>query len=97
MSEVLQANIFFYIASAATIVFTIMVCIAMYYVIRILVAVQTIAERLAAGSDMIADDVSAMRDFVRSGGLVAFLIKRMTPKRSKSRSSRERSDEDVTD
>ncbi len=88
MSEVLQANIFFFIASAATIVFAIMTCIVLYYVIKILIAIRSIVERLEAGSDVIADDVSAMREFVKSGGLVAYLINRVSPKKRTTRSSR---------
>lgn len=88
MSEVLQANIFFFIASAATIVFAIMVCIVLYYVIRILIAIRAIVERIEAGSDVIAEDVLAVRDFVKNGGLVAYLISRVTPKRRTARSAR---------
>ena len=94
MSEVLQANIFFFIASAATVVFAIMVCIVLYYVIKILIAVRAIVERIEAGSDVIADDVSAMRDFVKSGGLVAYLINRVAPKRRASRHTRTKHAED---
>ncbi len=88
MSEVLQANIFFFIASAATIVFAIMTCIVLYYVIKILITIRSIVERIEAGSDVIADDVSAMREFVKSGGLVAYLINRVSPKKRSTRSSR---------
>jgi hypothetical protein len=88
MSEVLQANIFFFIASTATVVFCTMVCVVLYYVIKILIAIRAIVERLEAGSDVIADDVSAMREFVKSGGLVAYLINRVSPQRRSTRSSR---------
>ncbi len=81
MNEVLHANIFFVIASVATIAFAILVCIALYHVVRILVAVRTIVERIAAGSDMIAEDISAMRDFVTSGSLVTYIISLVSPKR----------------
>lgn len=86
MSEILQANIFFFIASAATIVFLILVAVAMYYLIRILIAVRAIVERIEAGSDVIAEDVLAMRDFVKNGGLLAYLINRVTPKKRSARS-----------
>jgi hypothetical protein len=93
MSEVLQANIFFFIASAATIVFAILTCIVLYYVIKILSAIRSIVERLEAGSDVIADDVSAMREFVKSGGLVAYLINRVSPKKRGARSRQKSEDE----
>lgn len=97
MSEVLQANIFFMIASAATVVFVIMVCVVLYHVIKIVIAIRAIVERLEAGSDVIADDVSAMRDFVKSGGLVSYLINRVRPQGQKARASRTKKTTDDTE
>lgn len=97
MSEVLQANIFFMIASAATVVFVIMVCVVLYHVIKIVIAIRAIVERLEAGSDVIADDVSAMRDFVKSGGLVSYLINRVRPQGPKTRASRSKKTTDDTE
>jgi len=81
MNEVLHANIFFLIASIATVAFAILVCVAIYHVIKILVAVRTIVERIAAVSDMIAEDIGAMRDFVTSGSLVTYIIGLVSGKR----------------
>ncbi len=74
MTEILHANIFFFIASAATIIFTIMVCVVMYLVIKILISVRAIVAKIEAGSDMIAEDIQAARDFVVAGGLISHLI-----------------------
>jgi hypothetical protein len=74
MNEVLHANIFFIIASVASVAFAIMVCIAMYYVIKILASVQAIVARVEEGSDVIAEDVAAMREFVKGGGFVSSLV-----------------------
>ncbi|MBY0538276.1 hypothetical protein K2P47_02665 [Patescibacteria group bacterium] len=74
MTEILQANIFFFIASFATIVFSIMACIAMYLIIKILISIRAILARIEAGSDLIADDILAARAFVTSGGLISHLI-----------------------
>ena len=93
MSEVLHANIFFVIASVATVLFSIMICIALYYVIKILVAVRAIVERVEAGSDVLVEDITAMRRFVKSGGLVAYLINLVTPKRRSTRRSKGDEDE----
>ncbi len=90
MNEVLHANIFFIIASIATVMFVILVCIAMYHVIKILTAIRTIVDRIAEGSDVIAEDVSAMRDFVKSGGLVAYFINRLTPRERTKKTTRRR-------
>lgn len=74
MNEVLHANIFFVITSIATVAFAIMVCIAMYYVIKILISIRAILRRIEEGSDMIADDISTVRNFVAKGGLVSHLL-----------------------
>ncbi|MFM2424298.1 MAG: hypothetical protein RLZZ70_689 [Candidatus Parcubacteria bacterium] len=85
MNEVLHANIFFLIASIATIVFAVMVCVAMYYVIKILASIQAIVARVEAGSDVIAEDISAMREFVAGGGLVSSVLGLFAPKRTTTR------------
>lgn len=74
MNEILHANIFFFIASLATIAFTILVCIILYQVVRILASVRALLERIEAGSEMIAEDVVAVRNFVVKGGLVSHLL-----------------------
>ena len=94
MTEILHANIFFVIASVATIVFSILLCVAMYLVIKILVSIRAILARIEAGSDLIAEDIQAARDFVAGGGLISHLISFVTragggPKRRSSRSKKE--------
>ena len=74
MNEILQANIFFVIASVATIAFAILVCIAMYYVIKILASIRSILNRVEEGSDMIAEDITTVRNFVVKGGLISHLM-----------------------
>ncbi len=71
MSEVLHANIFFFIASVATVVFCILVCIALYHVIKILRSIRAIIERIEAGSEVIAEDLATVRSFVANGGMVS--------------------------
>lgn len=94
MTEILHANIFFFIASAATIVFSILLCVVMVLVIKILISVRAILARIEAGSDLIAEDIQAARDFVAGGGLISHLIGFVTragggPKRRSSRSKKE--------
>ncbi|MCD5381873.1 MAG: hypothetical protein LR017_00985 [Candidatus Pacebacteria bacterium] len=74
MSEVLHANIFFFVTSIAVIVFTLLLCIAIYHVIKILKSVQNIIDRIEAGSEVIAEDVSNLRSFVANGGFVSQLF-----------------------
>jgi hypothetical protein len=100
MTEILQANIFFFIASAATIVFSIMACIAMYLVIKILVSLRAIIARIEAGSDLIAEDIKGARDFVTSGGLISHLISfvaRQSGGGRKTRSSKSKKELVITD
>jgi len=74
MNEILHANIFFIIASVATMAFAIMVSIAMYYFIKILISIRAILSRIEAGSDMIAEDITVVRNFIAGGGLISHLV-----------------------
>jgi uncharacterized protein YoxC len=76
MSEVLQANIFFMITAIAVVVVTIMVAVALYYVIRILRAVRDIAERVREGSEVIAEDVATVREGIVSGRFFSDVMRR---------------------
>ncbi len=67
MSDVLQTNIFFIITSIAVVVFTILLCIALYHLIRILRNVQEMTDRLKRGSEQLAEDVMEVRRFVHEG------------------------------
>jgi hypothetical protein len=74
MNEILHANIFFFIASLATIAFSVLVCIILYQVVRIMGTIRALLERIEAGSEMIAEDVTTLRNFVVKGGLVSHLL-----------------------
>lgn len=75
MTEVLQANIFFFIASVATVLFTILLCLVLYQVLKVVKSVRRMVERVEAGSEMLAEDVEHFRDFVMQGSLVSQIIK----------------------
>lgn len=74
MTEVLQANIFFVITAVAVVVFTIFLCVAVYYVIKILRAVRNITERIDVGSETIADDMNQLRTYITEGSLISQVI-----------------------
>lgn len=74
MTEVLQANIFFLLTGIAVIVFTILLSIALYHLIKILKMVRRITERIEAGSESIAEDLQAARDYFREGSFFSHLI-----------------------
>ncbi len=74
MNEILHANIFFLIASIATVCFCILVSIVLYQVIKILQSIRSILNRIEEGSEMIAEDLSHLRQVIMDGGIVSRLI-----------------------
>lgn len=74
MNEILQANIFFLIASIATICFCILISIILYQVIKIMQTIRAILNRVEEGSEVIAEDLSNLRSVIMDGGLVSRLI-----------------------
>ncbi len=74
MTEILQANIFFFITAMAVVVFTIFLCVAMYYVIKILRSVGNITERIDEGSETIAEDIKNLRGYIAEGSLISQIV-----------------------
>ncbi len=74
MTEVLHANIFFIIASVATVIFCLLVAIALYQLIRILRTVGRIVDRVEEGSKRLEADLTDLRDQVRSGGIIGRIL-----------------------
>ncbi len=74
MSEVLQANIFFFIASCATVVFCIVVTMILYQGYKIMKVIRSILERVDSASEVMAEDVAHVRKLVATGGLVSTVI-----------------------
>ena len=101
MSEVLQTNVFFFITSVAVVVFTIFLCVVLYYLIRILKNVREITERLKRGSEQLAEDAEAVRTFIHEGviGSVKASFGRMSGRKTSARGKRVPLDteEDLTD
>lgn len=75
MTEVLHANVFFFITSIAVIVFTILLCIVLYHVLKITKAIRKIVERVEEGSEVLAEDMHHLRGYFAEGGLIAHLIR----------------------
>ncbi len=97
MSEVLQANVFFVITSVAVVVLTVLACVALWYVIRILKNVRDITERIKRGSEQLAEDALAVRTFVNEGviGTITNLLGKLTQsKTSRTQKSKKESTED---
>lgn len=84
MSEILHANIFFVIASVGVVAFTILTCVLLYQLIKIVKSVRRIVERVEAGSEVLADDIENIRENLNPARLVSFVMGMMpgaTPKR----------------
>lgn len=94
MTEILQANIFFAITSVAVVIFTLLLCYAVYQIIKILKSIRRIVERIDEGSEMIADDMDNLRTYVMEGSLVSQLIGFFMgrPKAASRRARKSRSD-----
>lgn len=74
MSEVLQANIFFLIASIATVVFCILLSLVLFQVYKIAKSVRGIFERIESASEIVAEDVTRVRELVANGGILTSIL-----------------------
>lgn len=90
MNDILHANIFFYIASVATIVFAVFVCVLIYTIIRIARIVLRITERIDAKTEMFAEDISRIRARVVQGGLYSLLVRIIASAIQKNKTNRRR-------
>ncbi len=88
MTEVLQANIFFLITGIAVIVFTFLLCIALYHVIRILKSLRRVMDRIEAGSEIIAEDMQSFRAYFTEEGLISRVIGSIFGSRTKGREAK---------
>ena len=88
MNEILHANVFFVIASIATVIFCIIVSLVLYHVLKIVQSVRKIVERIEAASEQVADDVAHARSMLYNGGIVARVLGFMTGTKKRTRRSR---------
>jgi len=77
MSEILQANIFFFITGIAVIVFTFLLCIALYHTIRILKSLRRVMDRIEEGSEIIADDMQQFRTYFTERSFISRILRGM--------------------
>lgn len=93
MSEVLQANIFFFITAVAVVVVTVFIAIALFYFIQILRNVRDISNKAKRASDILGKDLSEFRQTIKAEGLKTknifdFLVERFVPKSMRKRTTR---------
>jgi MFS superfamily sulfate permease-like transporter len=92
MSEVLQANIFFFITSVAVVFVTVLIGVALFYLVSILRNIRDISERVKRGSEVLGRDFSDLRGAVKREGAktgqIISVITSFFASRTKRRSSR---------
>ncbi|MEI6864371.1 MAG: hypothetical protein WCK46_03375 [Candidatus Adlerbacteria bacterium] len=69
MTEVVHADIFFFIASAATVCVTALVLVALYYVVRIVRDVNKITTRLTKATAELEQDFEELRSQIKTEGV----------------------------
>lgn len=94
MTEVLHANIFFVIASVGVVLFTFLVCIALYHVIKVIRSIRRIVERIEAGSEIVAEDLQDLRTTLSPRRIISLFFGMMGGRASRSRRRRNESDEE---
>ena len=93
MTEVLQTNIFFVITSIAVVVFTLLLCVLIYHIIKIVRAIRRIVERVEVGSEVLAEDLDNIRASLNPARIVQFVMSMMPGASSKKRTKRFKSDD----
>lgn len=91
MSDILQADIFFFIASFATVVFCIIVAMVLFQIYKITALIRRVLERLESASEVVAEDVANIRELVATGGFVSSIVGLImgTKKRRKKKAAEE--------
>ncbi len=93
MTEVLHANIFFFITSIGVIVLTVLVSVALYQFIKILTSVRRIVERVEAGTETLIEDIEDFRTYVMEESFIARFFHSILGNKRTRRTERE--DEDA--
>ncbi len=74
MSEILQANIFFFITGIAVIIFTALLCVALFHVIKVLKSLRRIMDRIEEGTEIITEDMQNVRAYFTEDGFFPRLL-----------------------
>lgn len=74
MNEILHANIFFFIASIATVCFSFFICYLLFQIIKIMQLIRSILEKIEAGSEVLASDLAHIRLFFSEGSFLTRIL-----------------------
>ncbi|MEX0930956.1 MAG: hypothetical protein WDZ68_01545 [Candidatus Paceibacterota bacterium] len=94
MTEVLHANIFFFITSVAVVLFVLLICVALYHIIKIIRSIRRIVERIEAGSETVMDDINDLRNSFNLKHFVSFIMSMIGVQNSRRRRSRRVTDDE---
>ena len=94
MTEVLHANIFFVITSVAVVLLTLMVCMLLYHVIKIIRSVRRIVERIETGSEVLAEEIVDLKAKLNPARIFQFILQYLPFDMSRSRSKRRKQAEE---
>lgn len=87
MESIAKSDMFFFVTTIAVIVLTLVLVIALAYVIRIASDIKYIAHRAKQETDEIADDLKSARETLKSKGkTIATILSSLWILRSKRRS-----------
>lgn len=74
MSEVVHADIFFFITGIAVIVISAILVVVLFHTIKVLKGIRRITDRIEAETEAIADDIQNVRTFIAHIGVLPQLI-----------------------
>ncbi len=74
MSEVLHANVFFFITGVAVILFTALLCVALVHVIKLLKSLRNIVAHIEEGTEVLSEDMQQIRMHMVGGGVLRKLL-----------------------
>lgn len=74
MDEVLHANIFFLITALAVIVFSSILCVALFHAVKALQTLRRILDKIEEGTEVISEDMKNVRAYFVEEGFVRRLI-----------------------
>jgi len=75
MNDFIKQDIFFFITTIAVAIFTLVLSVGIFYVIKILRDIKYITKKARDGADIIGEDLSQLRENVKNkGSNIAFLV-----------------------
>lgn len=86
MTDVMQADIFFFIASVATVIFLLLVAIILFQIYKVVRLIRSVLERIESASEVVAEDAAHIRQIITSGGVVASIMKLFMGQRKRKKS-----------